>query len=192
VELDKTEIDFENFKKQLAKITGPIGTEKTDNISLSTFSWQNPDQYDPRMAPLKPLTTADISSLSTANFAALTTSNITSYNNLLGLTSTPNTLYNTTGSYTLGVSNSAIYSPPNSTTLNLDGPDADIKINGVSIVKKIDAIAERLALLVPNPEIESEWDQLKDLGDKYRALEAKLIEQGKMWDKLKSMPKPEL
>ena len=40
--------------------------------------------------------------------------------------------------------------------------------------------------------MEKEWDQLRELGEQYRALEAKLKEQGEMWAKLKAMPAPEI
>jgi hypothetical protein len=53
-------------------------------------------------------------------------------------------------------------------------------------------IEERLNLLTPNQELEAEWDQLRELGNQYRALEQKLTEQGKMWDTLKKMPPPEI
>ena len=73
--------------------------------------------------------------------------------------------------------------------LNLEGDDADIVINGVSLV---DILRDRLNVMIPNPKLEKEWDQLKELGDQYRALEAKLKEQGDMWAKLKAMPPPPL
>jgi flagellar motility protein MotE (MotC chaperone) len=47
-------------------------------------------------------------------------------------------------------------------------------------------------MLVPNPELETEWEELRKLGEQYRALEAKLTEQGEMWTKLKAMPPPEI
>jgi hypothetical protein len=46
--------------------------------------------------------------------------------------------------------------------------------------------------LTPNQELEAEWDQLRELGNQYRALEQKLTEQGKMWNALKKMPPPEI
>jgi hypothetical protein len=75
-----------------------------------------------------------------------------------------------------------------STTITLDGPDADISINGISLVDTLKVLQERLNVLVPNPELEKEWDQLRELREQYRALEHKLKEQGDMWAKLKSMP----
>lgn len=77
-----------------------------------------------------------------------------------------------------------------STKIQLDGEDADIEINGKSLVNIIGVLEERLNVLVPNPELEKEWNELKELGDKYRKLEAELKEKGEMWTKLKSMPPP--
>ena len=78
-----------------------------------------------------------------------------------------------------------------STKIHLEGENADIEINGKSLARTIQALEERLNVLVPNPELEKEWDELKELGDKYRKLEAELKEKGEMWAKLKSMPPPE-
>ena len=72
--------------------------------------------------------------------------------------------------------------------MELNGDNADLVINGVSI---LDILRDRLNVMIPNPELEKEWDQLKELGDQYRALEAKLKEQGEMWAKLKAMPPPD-
>lgn len=76
--------------------------------------------------------------------------------------------------------------------LTLNGDRADVEINGKSLLKTLQALEERLNILVPNPELEAEWEELKVLGDQYRALEAKLKEQGEMWAKLKAMPPPEV
>ena len=70
-------------------------------------------------------------------------------------------------------------------TMNLTGPDADIQINGVSLLNTINQIRERLNLLVPNPKIEADWEELRILGDQYRALEAQLKAQQQTWDLLK-------
>lgn len=72
--------------------------------------------------------------------------------------------------------------------LELQGEDADIKINGRSLMNALDALEQRLNILVPNPELETEWDELRVLGERYRALEKQCAEKGNMWKKLKSMP----
>ena len=77
-------------------------------------------------------------------------------------------------------------------TITLKGEDADIDINGKSLMKTLEALEDRLNMMVPNPELEKEWDDLKKLGNRYRKLEAKCKEKAKMWNKLKSMPKPNI
>ena len=77
-----------------------------------------------------------------------------------------------------------------SSTIDLKGENADIKINGISLVDTLKTIQDRLNILRPNPELETEWDQLRELGEQYRELEKKLKEQGDMWAKLKAMPPP--
>ena len=79
-----------------------------------------------------------------------------------------------------------------SATITLKGDDADIDINGKSLMKTLEALEDRLNMMVPNPELEKEWDDLKKLGDRYRKLEKKCREKAKMWNKLKSMPKPNI
>ena len=81
---------------------------------------------------------------------------------------------------------------PLSGRITLQGPDADIEVNGESLMEMLHRIEQRLNLLTPNQELEAEWDQLRELGNQYRALENKLTEQGKMWDALKKMPPPEI
>ena len=76
-------------------------------------------------------------------------------------------------------------------TIKLQGDDADIDINGKSLMKTLALLEERLNWLEPNPELEKEWDELRDLGNRYRELEIKCKEKSKMWSKLKSMPPPD-
>ena len=80
----------------------------------------------------------------------------------------------------------------NSTKINLDGKDADIVINGHSLTDTLQALEERLNILVPNPEIEAEWIELKQLGDAYRKLEQNIKEKQDVWNKLKAMPPTEI
>ena len=73
-------------------------------------------------------------------------------------------------------------------TLELQGEGADVKINGVSLTGVLKNIEERLNILRPNTELEADWDQLRELGNQYRQLEAELKEKSLMWNKLKAMP----
>ena len=64
--------------------------------------------------------------------------------------------------------------------------EGDISIKGKSLTEMLDKIEERLAILHPNEELESKWEELKKLGDMYRALEKDILEKEKIWDTLKS------
>jgi hypothetical protein len=63
--------------------------------------------------------------------------------------------------------------------------DRDIRIGERSLKKFMDDVSERLAILQPNPTLEAEWDELKELGEKYRAMERDIKEKMKVWEALK-------
>ena len=79
---------------------------------------------------------------------------------------------------------------PSSVHIGSDGidmqPGTDIVIGGRSLMKTLDTITERLAILEPNKKLESEWEELKQLGEQYRAMEQDLLEKAKMWNTLKA------
>ena len=74
-----------------------------------------------------------------------------------------------------------------STSIEIKGENADIKINGKSMVSWMEAVEERLNILTPNPELEKDWDDLRRLGERYRALEKKCKEKAQMWAALKKV-----
>jgi hypothetical protein len=63
--------------------------------------------------------------------------------------------------------------------------DGDLTVGGKSIMKSLEAIEERLAILNPNKELEERWDKLRELRNQYAELEKELIEKEKMWAMLK-------
>ena len=63
--------------------------------------------------------------------------------------------------------------------------EGDVKIKGKSIAETLDKIEQRLAILHPNEKLEEKWEELKKLGEAYRALEKDIIEKEKIWDTLK-------
>jgi len=78
-----------------------------------------------------------------------------------------------------------IFHPPqDSGTIRLDGEDADIIMDGVSLKKTLQGINDRLAILHVNPELEAEFDELHALAEQYRALEKKLLEKKAVWNAL--------
>lgn len=73
-------------------------------------------------------------------------------------------------------------------TLSVKG-DADfegeVSIKGKNIAEMFEKIEERLAILHPNPKLEDKWDELKELGKRYKELEQEIIEKEKVWAILK-------
>lgn len=61
----------------------------------------------------------------------------------------------------------------------------DITVKGRSLTEFMESVEQRLRILHPNPELEKEWDQLRELGEQYRELERQLLEKEKMWQTLK-------
>jgi len=88
--------------------------------------------------------------------------------------------------WTTGLSGTSAADLNQSGKLSLQGTNADIDINGKSLMKTLEALEDRLNMLTPNPEMEEEWDQLRELGKRYRELEQELKEKSTMWKTLKT------
>ena len=85
-----------------------------------------------------------------------------------------------TSSNTITIDSS--WNNPASGKIKLNGPEADIEINGKSLIDMLETIEQRLNILRPNKTLESEWAELKTLGDAYRKLEADVKAKMKTWD----------
>jgi hypothetical protein len=99
---------------------------------------------------------------------------------------------NVTISAGTGINAGPWYSQTSSSKIRLDGADADVEINGISLLKTMQQIQSRLNLLQPNSALEAEWEELYALGKKYRALEQQIKDKQATWDRLKAMPPPEI
>jgi hypothetical protein len=60
--------------------------------------------------------------------------------------------------------------------LKLDGPDADIIINGVKLSDTLNSINDRLAILQPKTELLEKYANLRTAYEHYKTLEALLHE----------------
>jgi hypothetical protein len=69
-------------------------------------------------------------------------------------------------------------------TLSLKGDDADIDINGVSLMDTIRGIQDRLNMLCPDPGMEAEWDQLREIREQYEAKLLECREKSRAWQAL--------
>lgn len=68
--------------------------------------------------------------------------------------------------------------PVNITNNGIEMPEnSDIKIGGRSLMETLDQIQERLAILKPDPELESRWEQLKNLKQQYDELLKDIVEK---------------
>jgi len=60
--------------------------------------------------------------------------------------------------------------------LQLEGKDADIVMNGVSLKEILDGITDRLSILQPKPELLAKYDNLREAYEHYKTLEKLLTE----------------
>jgi hypothetical protein len=168
----------QNSSKTMAITTNPIPTLTVDeysslvsSVNNDTITWGSGTSYPGFGAvPGGPTTFGP-------NVSGVTT--------MLGGTGYTYTT-NTTSPFLATGSNPAMV-VNQSGTIEIKGEDADIKINGKSMVTWMEAVEERLNILTPNPELEKEWDDLRRLGQRYRALEKKCKEKAQMWEALKKV-----
>jgi len=91
----------------------------------------------------------------------------------------PTTVWSASNSFTIKPA-----STMSSGKLSLNGENADIEINGESLVAMLKRIEERINLLTVNQELESEWEELRELGNQYRELEQRIKDKLETWAKL--------
>ena len=139
----------------------PPHSYSDDTITLSSYPWSN---------------------------SSITNTSITGG----GYTAAPNVTINGNGGfYSTGTNINPWFSTnATSTKIQLDGEGADIEVNGWSLIESIKKIEERLNILTPNDKLETEWEELRVLGDQYRKLEQHIKDKQATWDKLKAMPPP--
>jgi len=100
----------------------------------------------------------------------------------------PNAVYTTST-----VNSPWVQSPPMAgPKIKLDGADADIEINGVSLWATMQEIANRLNIMHTNPELETEWQELRELGEQYRKLEQHILDKQATFDRVRAMPAPDV
>jgi hypothetical protein len=180
-----------------------ISTDNTMNFSSGTGHSGFSD-YNYGAIPLS-TTAIDLSTLTTSSIiignisgAGVTTG--TGYTIANGGVGHANAVWTTTGTGSVNWNQGAIvggYHNPamevnQGGKLALSGDNADIDINGKSLVRWMQGMEERMNWMQPNVELEKEWDDLKKLGDRYRKLEQKCKEKAEMWKKLKLMPQPKI
>lgn len=82
----------------------------------------------------------------------------------------------------------SVSASPVHNTLEVKGDanfEGDVTIKGKSIADSLGRIEERLAILRPNEELESKWENLRGLRKAYMDLEAEIKEKEEVWSILK-------
>ena len=136
----------------------------------------DPDSIDISSSILNDTITIDMDSINTTWLSGASGSNAYTY------TTGTNYAWNTT-STTTSIEN----------TLQVKGDsefDGDITVRGRSLTDFMDSVEQRLNILRPNPTLEAEWDQLRELGEQYRELEQQLTEKAQMWAVLQRTQPP--
>ena len=158
------------------------------------------DDFEDNNYEFGPVDTVTLSSLNYGHNYPNTISNggyiPSGYGAVPNISITSPSVYTTSGSlgpFTIGgagTNTSPWYSQTTSSKIRLDGTDADIEINGISLLKTMQEIQSKLNILQPNTALEAEWEELYELGRKYRELEQQIKEKQATWDRLKAMPPP--
>lgn len=63
--------------------------------------------------------------------------------------------------------------------------DCDLKIGDFSVKESLERIEKQLGILKVNPELEQDWEELKELGERYRELEKNIKDKLNVWTILK-------
>ena len=74
--------------------------------------------------------------------------------------------------------------------VHITGENADLVIGEKSMRDWMERVEERLNILHPNAKLETEWEELRALGEQYRQLEQHIKDKQATWDRLKAMPPP--
>jgi hypothetical protein len=170
-------------EESLSELLDQLNTRTIEDPRISDWAWQ--------ADPIDPFTTYSISSGGTSHPSYGAIPNV----HIGGMSATginvTSPVWTTTTSNTGGYTFTNQNIQPNN-TIQIKGENADLLINEKSLKTWMERVEERLNILTPNPELEKEWDELRRLGERYRKLEKKCQEKADMWNKLKSMPRPDL
>lgn len=80
-----------------------------------------------------------------------------------------------------GDSVDTVTSALSNSTLTLNGENADILIGDKSLLQILNGIEQRLGILHPKPELESRYQQLRELAEQYREMAKDLESRERVW-----------
>lgn len=156
--------------------------DEIDNNTISITDWDSPltTSLDTSMYPSATLGTIGSAGTVGATLSTTNTGSLLWNNPTYTATASPYTISNGTTGWT--TYNNAAQVLKVSGNAEFEG---DVKIKGVSLDERLNAIEERLGILRPNNDLEGKWEKLKKLGEEYRKLEKEILEGENIWDMLK-------
>jgi hypothetical protein len=127
-----------------------------------------------QLANLQTLDFSSIPSLTTMSLSGLSQANVYTING-------------GGGGYSWGSSNTPLAAPALSAgKISLKGDDADIEINGESMLGVLRDIRDRLNIMQVDQAMEAEWEELRELREAYDAKLQECRAKSKTWKSLKS------
>lgn len=158
------------------------GSSDDDTITISGLDLDDGYTYSSPLSTSYPYTLGTATTIPTSATATVGATLSTTLNTglLWNNTSTASPYLNAAGNWT------TYNNQPQVLKVSGDAEfEGDVKIKGVSMSDRLDAIEERLGILRPNNDLEGRWEKLKELGEEYRKLEKEILEKESMWDLLK-------
>jgi D-mannonate dehydratase len=128
------------------------------------------------------------------DFMSIDLDNTMNYSIVPSSSASTDTITIDTGSYNWNpinnwnITNPAVTVHNSTTSFDCDvkiSESRDLHIGDRSLKEFMERVEERLNILRPNQELEGRWNELAELGKRYRELEAVILEKEKMWNILK-------
>lgn len=143
--------------------------QSSEQLSLD-FSWS--------LDQISALSTDTLVCLSTDQISALDWQSISHPILGTGQTGSPYTISGT-------LNDSLNIGPRSSGKITLEGDDADIEINGESVVSVLRDIRDRLGIMKVSEDMEQEWEELRQLRRQYEDKLEECRAKSQTWKKLK-------
>lgn len=97
-----------------------------------------------------------------------------------------------TGGFTQYSNSNLIFGPSKQPSVNINAygidmeESCDIRMGNFSLKESLERIEKQLGILKVNPELEKDWEELKELGERYRDIERTIREKLDVWKILKN------
>jgi len=158
-----------------------LASTEDDNITLS--DWRSPLSTSLNASMYPPATLGTATNVTSGGGGVGTLSTSVNNNGLLWngtiTSASPSVYTNQTTGWTT-------YNQPQILKVAGDAEfEGEVKIRGVKLDERLNAIEERLGILRPNNDLEGKWEKLKALGEEYRKLEQEILEGESIWATLK-------